>query len=128
MKLLNVRTLKVEDHFRSIPPYAILSHTWGDEEVSYQDMQSGSAEHMKGFRKVEYTCKQALEDGIFHVWIDTCCIDKTSSSELSEAINSMFRWYHHASVCYAYLSDVFSDNSLFRPPTRWGRATFAHSR
>jgi hypothetical protein len=38
--------------------------------------------------------------------VDTCCIDKKSSAELSEAINSMFRWYKNAAVCYAYLSDV----------------------
>ena len=29
-----------------------------------------------------------------------------SSAELSEAINSMYRWYENAQVCYAYLHDV----------------------
>ncbi|KAI6138370.1 hypothetical protein BKA82DRAFT_58501, partial [Pisolithus tinctorius] len=48
----------------------------------------------------------AVKDGYEWLWIDTCCIDKRSSSELSEAINSMFRWYRDAQVCYAYLNDV----------------------
>ncbi|KAF3058217.1 Vegetative incompatibility protein HET-E-1 [Daldinia childiae] len=91
-----------------IPPYAILSHTWGEEEVSFQDWQGEreKVKKMKGFRKIEYCCQQAVEDGLDWVWVDTCCIDKTSSAELSESINSMFRWYKEASVCYAYLADV----------------------
>jgi hypothetical protein len=42
----------------------------------------------------------------------SCCIDKTSSAELSEAINSMFRWYKNAAVCYVYLSDVSRSDDL----------------
>jgi hypothetical protein len=101
----------------SRPTYAILSHTWnvveGDVmEVSYQDILSGRAKSNKGYGKIEGCCKQALADRIEYVWLDTCCIDKTSSSELSEAINSMFRWYAEARLCYAYLSDV-GDSSVF---------------
>lgn len=61
---------------------------------------------MKGYFKVLGCCKQALLDGWKWAWIDSCCIDKTSSAELSEAINSMFLWYRESQVCYAYLSDV----------------------
>jgi hypothetical protein len=94
------------DFYKHTPSYAILSHTWSKEEVSYQDMLSGQAKSKKGYAKVEGCCKQALKDRIKYIWIDTCCIDKTSSTELSEAINSMFRWYAGAVVCYAHLSDV----------------------
>lgn len=66
---------------------------------------------MKGYKKIEYTCIQAVANGIPYVWVDTCCIDKKSSAELSEAINSMYRWYYYAAVCYAYLSDlVFTES------------------
>ncbi|EMC91485.1 hypothetical protein BAUCODRAFT_127382 [Baudoinia panamericana UAMH 10762] len=93
----------------SVPPYAILSHTWGPEEVTFQEMQKGSDEELSqkaGFRKIKGTCEQAMRDKIPYAWVDTCCIDKTSSAELQEAINSMWRWYEEAMVCYAYLSDV----------------------
>lgn len=59
-----------------------------------------------GFRKIEFCAKQALEDGLEFIWVDTCCIDKSSSAELSEAINSMYQWYQDAAVCYTYLPDV----------------------
>lgn len=117
LKLATMRLLHSRDRkFRSfdgeiMPPYAILSHTWGDEEVTYQDMiawrqGSNCACEKKGFLKIDLTCNQADHDGLDWVWIDTCNIDKTSSSELSEAINSMFQWYQKATICYAYLEDV----------------------
>jgi hypothetical protein len=84
----------------SIPPYEILSHTRGDDEVSFQDLQSGSAKSNAGHKKIEQCCKIALEDGFKYAWIDTCRIDKISSSELSEAVNSMVHWYRDAEVCY----------------------------
>lgn len=94
-----------------VEPYAILSHTWGEDEVCFQDWQtvpSSTVESKEGFKKLKYCLEQAWGDGIEWVWIDTCCIDKTSSAELSEAINSMFRWYQNAVVCYVYLSDITS--------------------
>jgi hypothetical protein len=110
MRLINVRDLwdlRLEEFSDSdLPTYAILSHTWGNQEVSLAEFQSLTARRKEGYRKIVLTCEQAHRDGIPFVWIDTCCIDKTSSSELSEAINSMFRWYQLASTCYAYLSDV----------------------
>jgi PHD/YefM family antitoxin component YafN of YafNO toxin-antitoxin module len=89
-----------------IPDYAILSHTWGDDEVSFQDIHSPGAASKAGYAKIRYACQEALRRGLKYVWVDTCCIDKTSSAELSEAINSMFRWYKYARVCFGYLSDV----------------------
>ena len=117
MRLLHSTLLKlVEFMERDLPPYAILSHTWEMEEVSFQEMQSGDAESRKGYSKIEGCCKVAAAWGFEYVWVDTCCIDKTSSAELSEAINSMFSWYQKADVCYVYLSDYLfparKDNSL----------------
>lgn len=106
MRLLNANTLEMKEYCGQIPPYAILSHTWGDEEVTFQDFQSRDRETKKGFNKIIGCCRQAQRDSIEWVWIDTCCIDKTSSAELSEAINSMYAWYRDSQVCYVFLEDV----------------------
>ncbi|TVY71317.1 Vegetative incompatibility protein HET-E-1 [Lachnellula suecica] len=108
MRLLNSKTLLLKEFMgeSNLPPYAILSHTWGEDEVSLQDTARSGWQLKAGYRKIKYCCQQAAKDGLKWVWVDTCCIDKTSSAELSEAINSMFRWYQLSKVCYAYLSDV----------------------
>lgn len=112
MRLINVQTFEVSESYGlDKTPYAILSHTWGVEEVTFQDMQRGGATHLLGFRKIQSACRRALRDGLDFLWIDTCCIDKTSSAELSEAINSMYHWYAQATLCYAYLGDVISPNN-----------------
>ena len=98
--------------------FAILSHTWGAEEVSFQEFRAIN-QHVRekvGFRKIHFACEQASQETyegskspnevLRYVWVDTCCIDKTSSAELSEAINSMFRWYQGAERCYVFLADV----------------------
>ncbi|KAK3318987.1 heterokaryon incompatibility protein-domain-containing protein, partial [Apodospora peruviana] len=113
MRLLNTETLQLEQFDGDGGPkasYAILSHTWGDDEVSFQDMMqhTGISENRQGFSKILGCCAKARSEGYRYVWIDTCCIDKSSSAELSEAINSMFKWYQDAEVCYAFLSDVSS--------------------
>src|SRR5436309_239132 len=92
----------------NIPRYAILSHTWGadDEEVTFKDLGEGTAKSKAGYYKIRFCEEQAANDGLQYFWVDTCCIDKLSSAELSEAINSMFRWYRDAAKCYVYLSDV----------------------
>lgn len=119
MRLINTKTLKLgEFSGKDVPPYAILSHTWGDGEVSFQDMQdeAGKAARKKpGYLKIERCCAIAAQDGFEYAWVDTCCIDKTSSSELSEAINSMYRWYQEAEICYAYLTDVSSQTDPSTP-------------
>ena len=105
-------TSKFELHeFQSndIPDYAILSHRWSAEEVSFRDLQDRRGPGLAGFAKIKGCCAQAASDGWQYVWIDSCCIDKSSSAELSEAINSMFQWYRDAEVCYAYLADVPED-------------------
>ena len=92
----------------AIPRYAILSHTWGAEndEVTFRDIMDGTGKSKAGYSKIEFCEKQAASDNLKYFWIDTCCIDKSSSAELQEAITSMFRWYHDATRCYVYLSDV----------------------
>jgi hypothetical protein len=165
MRLLNVHTLQLEsfDKRDTIPPYAILSHVWGPDEVVFQDLQrpdhaveelqrrledlerrfqavldryeatdkavsqeatkastwlSGEPEPglppwhaKKGSEKVFGCCKETIKLGFSYAWIDTCCIDKSSSSELSESINSMFAWYKEAQICIAFLNDMESDDS-----------------
>jgi hypothetical protein len=92
----------------NVPQYAILSHTWGkvNEEVTLTDVMRDESKYKAGYEKIRFCAQQAARDGIHYIWVDTCCIDKTSSAELSEAINSMFYWYQKANVCYAYMSDV----------------------
>jgi hypothetical protein len=114
MRLLDTTTLEMEEYMGKPPPYAILSHTWEGGEVSYQDitMRRAEAQGQKGFAKVEQTCRLARQEGIEYAWIDTCCIDKTSCAELSEAINSMFAWYAASDVCFVYLSDLAPEYSV----------------
>lgn len=140
MRLINVYTLDMEEYFDSnVPDYAILSHTWGQEELSLREWtmvtQSrkldpgwlpesvGTLSHFlgisslqeiekkSGYSKIIACCEQAKRDNLHYAWADTCCIDKTSSAELSEAINSMFEWYKSSNVCYAYFSDVHTETA-----------------
>jgi hypothetical protein len=110
MRLLNVRTEQVEEFTGDDrPQYAILSHRWGADEVSFQDMATMTKAQLaekEGYQKIMFCCQQAQRDGLKYCWVDTCSIDKSSSAELSEAINSMFRYYEQAKICYAYLSDI----------------------
>jgi hypothetical protein len=95
-----------------IPSYAILSHTWGadEEEVTFLDIQNNTAQAKVGFRKLEFCANQARSEGYTYVWVDSCCIDKSNNAELSEALNSMFRWYREAQKCYVYLADVYQES------------------
>ncbi|PMD63131.1 uncharacterized protein K444DRAFT_610007 [Hyaloscypha bicolor E] len=158
MRLLNIETMRMEEFFDEREAlYAILSHRWGQEEVSLQEwnrvqeiearMRTITTHHAfkaprhendyyheslreqyyeleeekaavrkkTGYSKIVSCIEMARNQKISRgekvhscsfVWIDTCCIDKTSNAELSEAINSMFRWYHNALVCLVYLADV----------------------
>jgi hypothetical protein len=126
MWLINTRSLALDEFIGdAVPPYATLSHTWTPrEEVSFHewaDLQTASKK--KGFRKIELARREALSDGLEYLWVDTNCINKDSSAELTEAINSMFAWYRQATVCYAFLEDVVVnvDNYFFEEQ-------FAHSR
>ncbi|KAI0325885.1 HET-domain-containing protein [Cubamyces sp. BRFM 1775] len=146
-------TLTLELCFHHVPPkdeqgkstYAILSHVWdaGGEQsfqelrdivahplaytTSEQDSQVCSAWNDERISlKIRKCCSIAHSLGYRLVWMDSCCIDKTSSAELTEAINSMFQWYTQSDICLAYLADVEDaaddnprgDNSLFRR-SRW---------
>ncbi|KAI8958090.1 HET-domain-containing protein [Daldinia sp. FL1419] len=118
MRLLEARVAKengilklVEKKANEIPKYAILSHTWEEDEITFDDIQDGNATYASvktaaaraSLDKLFGACAQAATDDYEYIWIDSCCIDKRSSSELSEAINSMFVWYRDADVCYAFL-------------------------
>ena len=107
MHLIRTTSFELEEFDSgSIPCYAILSHRWTSEEMSFQDMKSNRSTRSLGYEKVRQFCKRAAQDGFKYAWVDTCCIDKESSAELSEAINSMFIWYQQSGICYAYLEDV----------------------
>ncbi|GAP90934.2 putative vegetative incompatibility protein het-e-1 [Rosellinia necatrix] len=127
MRLIDVKTLELKEFFDDTPPYAILSHTWGNEEVTFQQylLATGpDAEryfHIKrrvGFLKIIGACERALADGLQYLWCDTNCIDKSSSAELTEAINSMYAWYRDSVVCYAYLADISGGSETFAK-SRW---------
>jgi hypothetical protein len=120
MRLLHYGTLKSPHYLEfetfdddSAPPYAILSHTWGRpaDEVSFQEMRDRTGTSKAGYEKIRRCGEIAAKEGLDYFWVDTCCIDKTSSEELSQAINSMFIWYKRAAVCYAYLSDISSTSA-----------------
>ncbi|XP_014553175.1 hypothetical protein COCVIDRAFT_75541, partial [Bipolaris victoriae FI3] len=99
-----------------IPSYAILSHTWKEgQELTFADLKDlynaagVEAQSKEGYQKLRFCAQQARQDGLDYFWVDTCCIDKTNNTELSKAINSMFRWYQNAKKCYVFLSDVEND-------------------
>ncbi|KAI1092425.1 heterokaryon incompatibility protein-domain-containing protein [Rostrohypoxylon terebratum] len=111
-RLINVETYKLEKPLYDVP-YAALSHRWGyNQEVSYKDMNrkngviSRKTRNKTGFRKIQGACEQAKTQGLKYVWIDTCCINKENSTELIEALNSMYRYYNEATICYAYLAGL----------------------
>ena len=123
MRLLNVETLEFNSFFDdAVPPYIILSHTWGRDEVSYQvfserhlPKHQAFLRQSAGYKKILEFCtygpelwqqKYMANMPVQWVWIDTCCIDKSSSAELSEAINAMYTYYSDALLCCVYLSDV----------------------
>ena len=122
----------IEVFGKNIPQYAILSHTWGAdyEEITLRDLTENAYKSKVGYRKLTFCGQQAAKYNLQYFWVDTCCIDKSSSAELSEAINSMFRWYHEAAKCYVYLSDVSvgSPTGTGLPLQQKWRLAFQHSR
>lgn len=137
MWLINTQSLALEEVVDpSSVEYAILSHTWEDEEVTFQDfnnLEQSGARQKTGFSKILKTCETARGMNLRFAWVDTCCIDKSSSAELSEAINSMFSWYKHSTVCFVFLSDLPAlENSVSQPnPSRgfpYSQETFSACR
>ncbi|THU96269.1 HET-domain-containing protein [Dendrothele bispora CBS 962.96] len=133
MHLLNTSTYRLQTFpdVKKRPPFAILSHTWyPEQEILFKHVQgqewTTQYKALKGYFKLMRACEQAKTHGLEYVWVDSCCIDKDSSAELSEAINSMYPYYRDSVVCYAYLSDVSSSseqdprvtNSKFRS-SKW---------
>jgi hypothetical protein len=121
MRLLKFNALGelefTKDLTDTIPPYAILSHTWGkdEEEVTFDDLQNvqnGRGKNKAGYIKLEFCGEQARKDKLDYFWVDTCCINKANLVELDEAIRSMFRWYQNAAKCYVYLSDVSAPSNV----------------
>jgi hypothetical protein len=121
MYLLHTQDLVLHSFQGSLPEYAILSHTWDDVEVEFNELRQsfGSLQSHTGYRKISKACSLAARDGYGYIWIDTCCIDKSSSAELSEAINSMFALYRDSARCYAYLSDIPFNNAEHVAESRW---------
>ncbi|KAF2994257.1 hypothetical protein E8E13_001704 [Curvularia kusanoi] len=92
---------------KTIPPYAILSHRWGEFEIVIEDIARNTYEEKEeSFRKLKFCADQAAKDGLEYFWIDTCCIDRWNRTERSISINSMFQWYRDANRCYVFLADV----------------------
>ncbi|KAI1113282.1 HET-domain-containing protein [Nemania sp. NC0429] len=127
MRLINTQTQELTEFFHNVPPYAILSHTWEKEEVTFQEYvlatgpEARRHTHIRrkaGFSKIIGACQRARHDGLKYLWCDTNCIDKSSSAELSEAINSMYAWYRDSVVCYAFLTDVDGSPGSFEK-SRW---------
>ncbi|KAM0717799.1 hypothetical protein Q7P37_006131 [Cladosporium fusiforme] len=123
MRLINTATLELEDFaHRKRPRYAILSHTWGSaqDEVTFPDMNTldPGRPSKPGYVKIVETCRLAAERGLSYAWIDTCCIDKSSSAELTEAINSMFNYYAESQICIAHLADL-APGSADIGPCHW---------
>lgn len=121
MWLLETSTLQLQEFTAAeVPPYAILSHTWAEEEVSFHEFQELNEKivRKRGFAKVHRFCQVAREHGYRYSWVDTVAIDKRSSAELSEAINSMYQWYSHADLCIIYLGDLSSSEDYDGPEAR----------
>ncbi|KAL2693895.1 hypothetical protein Neosp_000461 [[Neocosmospora] mangrovei] len=110
MRLLNALTNELHEFNdeKTRSRYCILSHRWDTDEIFYEDLLGSATKPFAktGWSKVGGACNLAMSLGYEWIWIDTCCIDKSSSAELSEAVNSMFRWYQEADICIAYLADV----------------------
>jgi hypothetical protein len=120
-----------DDLINNVPPYAILSHTWGEdhEEVSFIDLTRGPRRTKAGYKKLRFCAKQAGRDGLQYFWVDTCCINKENHTELSEAITSMYRWYSRAAKCYVYLSSIsIVDDNQVSPSLQLWESAFRNSR
>lgn len=101
MRLINTVSLELQGFFHEqVPPYAILSHCWGDGEVSHADHIIGQQRPLQDYENISKCCEWARDLDLSWIWVDTCCVDKPSSAELTEAIKSMYRWYSQAAVCF----------------------------
>ncbi|KAI0642336.1 heterokaryon incompatibility protein-domain-containing protein [Trametes meyenii] len=119
---------------KKIPEYAILSHVWRDGEQSFQDVMAITTRYTQGYvnpgvhpnlsAKIRGFCTFAHNAGYRWIWIDTCCIDKSSSADLSEALNSMYSWYANADMCFALLDDVRGEEDPRTPLSTFRRSSW----
>lgn len=127
--MLNTETMRLNTYdqphaFFKGEGYAILSHRWENPEITFDQMRAGELSGtVPQSSKIQRACETAKSRDLKWIWIDTCCINKDSQSELAEALNSMFKWYREAKVCFAYLFDVRRETSskehdVFRRQTR----------
>lgn len=122
MRLLNVNTLAIEEVVGSPLEhnYAILSHTWlHGQEVSLREWDTAIAgvsskcdeiKRSRGWAKIEAACLETRRWGLEYLWVDTICIDRTNSTEVSETINCTYAWYQHSAICFVHLADVVGDD------------------
>jgi hypothetical protein len=111
-RLINATTYKLEEFLESRPPsYAIVSHTWGKDEIELRDFTDDppNPSNLYRFHKIRVACEKAKKSNLSYIWIDSCCIDKTNMAELEVALQNMFQWYRNATICFAYLSDISMD-------------------
>ncbi|KAK7443541.1 hypothetical protein VKT23_015714 [Stygiomarasmius scandens] len=118
-RLLDTRTLQLVEFYEEdiVPPYAILSHRWIEgKEVVYEEFcQHQHRTKLKsGYQKIEAACRQARQDGIQYIWIDTCCIKQENHADVRKNIVSVYAYYQNADVCYAYLADTTTEYQMFR--------------
>ncbi|KAG2749101.1 hypothetical protein P692DRAFT_20496396 [Suillus brevipes Sb2] len=105
----NLRTERIKDvvarYFRCV----LLSHRWEGTEALLHDIQDKvvyELNELGGIAKLQSFCKIVRDAGYLWAWMDTCCIDRRSNTELQESVNSMFVWYHHSALTIVYLCDV----------------------
>ena len=97
---------ELHDQYR--PPYAILSHTWGTDDVLFAVARPPDVRTRAVFRKIELTLDQACKDGLQWAWVDTLCINKDSSAELSEAIHAS----KHSSAVISITSELMEQHGV----------------
>ncbi|ETN38886.1 uncharacterized protein HMPREF1541_06927 [Cyphellophora europaea CBS 101466] len=120
MRLIDTRTLELADFGNHLPSaqYAILSHRWGDNEVTYRQYMALDKSLLRaqtprayssGLDKILWGCHMARRNNLRYFWIDTCCINKNNEddqTELSASVMSMWKWYHEAAICYIFLATI----------------------
>jgi hypothetical protein len=144
MRLLNVYTFKfAEFEGKNIPPYAVASHRWCDDEATYVDVLENKNTESAGFKKIRGFCDFTKTRNERHtmqyvagrgrqkiewIWIDTCCIDRRSSAEIAENITSMYKYYERSEECYAYLADVTAtrraDGTIINDRSEFARSSW----
>jgi hypothetical protein len=136
MRLLHVHNFELREFYADKPKYAILSHTWVEgEEITYQELMRALRDSTGAkrdahnfdvpslltydirFTKILASCNLTRQHGIDWIWIDTSNINKENSAELSEAINSMYRWYAESSICFVYLADLPQQADVLSEPS-----------